>query len=160
MHSPLGKSDHSVVSFKFHCYLDFTEAKESYAYAKDAYVSMRNELENSKWLWTYTALNGQTTIDDKWLSLKSKLTELKETFVAKQSISGKPSWKDKGCFPINKHTQKAIKHKNRTYRARIRSTVLNASESSRLEYTKARNKVRTNGTSSQTRIRKRYRSAS
>ena len=37
-HSPLGKSDHSVVSFKFHCYLDFTKAKASYAYAKDDYV--------------------------------------------------------------------------------------------------------------------------
>ena len=34
-HSPLGKSDHSVVSFKFHCYLDFTKAKETYAYAKE-----------------------------------------------------------------------------------------------------------------------------
>ena len=56
-HSPLGKSDHSVVSFKVHCYLDFTKAKESYAYAKGDYVSMRNELENSNWLRTYTTLN-------------------------------------------------------------------------------------------------------
>ena len=105
-HSPLGKSDHRVVSFKFHCYLDFTKAKESYAYAKGDYVSMRNELENSKWLRNYMALNEQTTIDDKWISLKSKLVELKEKFVPKQSIS---SWKNKGCFPINKRTQKAIK---------------------------------------------------
>ena len=91
---------------------------------------MRNELENSKWLGICTALNEQTTIDDKWLSLKSKLIELKEKFVPKQSIS---SWKNKGCFPINKRTQKAIKNKNRTYRAWVRSTVLNYSEPSGLE---------------------------
>ena len=111
--------------------------------AKGDYVSMRIEFENSKWLRTYTALNGRTTIDDKWLSLKSELSELKETFVTKLSISGKSFWMNKGCFPINKRTQEAIKNKNRTYRAWMRSTVLNYSESSRLEDTKARNKVRT-----------------
>ena len=142
-HSPLGKSEHSVVSFKVHCYLDFTKAKESYAYAKGDYVSMRNELENSTsyWLRTYTALDEQTSIGDKRLSLKSMLIKQKENFVPKQSTSGKPSWKNKGCFPINKRTQEAIKNKNKTYRAWMRSTVLIDSESSRLEYTKARNKV-------------------
>ena len=103
---------------------------------------MRNELENSDWLRTYTALNEQTSIEDKWLSLKSMLIKQKENFVSKQSASGKPSWKNKGCFPI-KRTQEAIKNKNKTYRAWMRSTVLIDSESSRLEYTKARNKVRT-----------------
>ena len=61
----MGKSDHSVVTFTFHCYLDFTKAKESYAYAKGDYVSMRNELENSNWLRTYTALNEQTSTENK-----------------------------------------------------------------------------------------------
>ena len=50
---------------------------KSYAYAKGDYVSMRNELENSNWLRTYTALNEQTSIEDKWLSLKSMLIEQK-----------------------------------------------------------------------------------
>ena len=29
-HAPLGKSDHSVITFKFHCYLDHTKEKESF----------------------------------------------------------------------------------------------------------------------------------
>ena len=65
--------------------LDFTKAKESYAYAKGDYVSMRKELENSNWLRTYTALIEQTSIEDKWLYLKSMLIEQKENFVLKQS---------------------------------------------------------------------------
>ena len=33
-HAPLGKSDHSVITFKFHCYLDYTKEKESFSYGK------------------------------------------------------------------------------------------------------------------------------
>ena len=47
------------------------------------------------------------------------------------------------CFPINKRTQEEIKNKNRSYRTWMRSIVFNDSESSRLEYTKARNRLRT-----------------
>ena len=32
--SPLGKSDHNVITFKFHCYLDYTKPKDRLAYEK------------------------------------------------------------------------------------------------------------------------------
>ena len=115
---------------------------------------MRNELENSNWFRTYTTLNDQTSIEGKWLSLKSMLIKQKENFVPKQSTSGKP-----GCFPINKRMQEVIKNKNKTYRAWMHSTVLIDSESSRLEYTKARHKVRTMVRRAKREFEKRYHSA-
>ena len=33
-HAPLGKSDHSVITFDFHCYLDFTTQKDKYSLNK------------------------------------------------------------------------------------------------------------------------------
>ena len=42
--APLGKSDHSVISFKFHSYLDYTKPKERYSYEKVDFQAMRNHL--------------------------------------------------------------------------------------------------------------------
>ena len=33
-HAPLGKSDHGVITFKYHCYLDYSQPKERYVYHK------------------------------------------------------------------------------------------------------------------------------
>ena len=43
-HAPLGKSDHIVITFKFNCYLDYSNPKERYVYVKADFHSMRNHL--------------------------------------------------------------------------------------------------------------------
>ena len=48
-HAPLWKSDHSVITFKFHCYLDYTKPKERYSYEKADYQGMRNYLILTNW---------------------------------------------------------------------------------------------------------------
>ena len=47
--APLGKSDHSVITFDFHCYLDYSAPKEIYCYNRGNYEDMRKELVNSDW---------------------------------------------------------------------------------------------------------------
>ena len=40
-YSPLGKSDHNLIAFNFHCYLDYSKPKEKFQYAKGDYDGMR-----------------------------------------------------------------------------------------------------------------------
>ena len=42
-HAPLGKSDHSVITFKFNCYLDYTKPKERYSYDKADFQARRQK---------------------------------------------------------------------------------------------------------------------
>ena len=44
--APLGKSDHTMISFDFHCYLDHSTPKISFQYQKGEYTGMRETLEN------------------------------------------------------------------------------------------------------------------
>ena len=52
-HAPLGKSDYSVITFKYHCYLDFTKPKKCYDYHKADFDAMISDLESSNWLETF-----------------------------------------------------------------------------------------------------------
>ena len=40
-HSPLGKSDHSVSTFNFNCYLDYSSDKDKFIYDKADYNAMQ-----------------------------------------------------------------------------------------------------------------------
>ena len=56
-HAPLGKSDHSVICFNYHCYLDYSKPKKRYFYNKADFGSMKNELLASKWVDKYIESN-------------------------------------------------------------------------------------------------------
>ena len=47
-HSSLDKSDHSVITFEFHSYVDCTKTKDKFAYDNGDYVAVRNNLANSR----------------------------------------------------------------------------------------------------------------
>ena len=98
---PLGKSDHCLVNFKYHCYLDYTKPKERYQFLKGDYTEMRTYLTKANWVEEYASLGDKSSVEDLWLSLKGKLTELRNKFVPKQEPGG-PSWKTKGNYPIKK----------------------------------------------------------
>ena len=48
-HSPLGKSEHRVITFNFNCYLDYTSDKDKFIYDKADYDAMRTDLLQSNW---------------------------------------------------------------------------------------------------------------
>ena len=69
-HAPLGKSDHSVISFIFHSYLDYTKPKERYSYEKADFQAMRNHIAETKWYEEYLILVCGRNKDELWNHLK------------------------------------------------------------------------------------------
>lgn len=139
--SPLGKSDHDVITFKFHCYLDYTKPKDHHAYEKGDYEGMRKELADTKWKEEYTTLANVNNIEELWRTINSRFQELRDKFVPTIKSSGTSSWKKLGEYPINKIIRDAIRKKHSTHRHWMRKNKQSIDDLPRLEYTKARNMV-------------------
>ena len=82
-HSPLGKSDHSVILFEYHCYLDFSKPKDVFSYSRGDYSAMRSHMASSDWAAKFLEQARTSTIDCMRRSLKKKFGELKIEFVPK-----------------------------------------------------------------------------
>ena len=54
--SPLVKSDHSLITFNFNCFLDYSKPKERYLYSKGDYDEMRKHLASSHWAQEYSGV--------------------------------------------------------------------------------------------------------
>ena len=143
-HSPLGKSDHSVILFDYHCYLDYSKPKETFIYNKGDYEAMRNDICNSDWIPSFLALigNGERCIEEAWDSLKSELHRLRSQFVPKFTSSGKPTWSERGTFPVSKSTREAIQLKKKYHRLWISELGKGDAAFARLRFSQARNKVK------------------
>ena len=142
-HPPLGKSDHSVIILNYHCYLDYSKPKETYIYSNGDYDAMREHLKESNWSSTFTEVieTKEKTCDELWNTLKSKLHYLRNQYTPKFKTSGKPTWSDKGTFPISRSTREAIQCKKKTYRQWMTSIKNGEDKNARLKYTRARNRV-------------------
>ena len=141
-HAPLWKSDHSVITFKFHWYLDYTKPKERYSYEKADYQGMRNNLILTNWADNVLTSECSNSVEDMWLSFKSKIYELRNRCVPKTTVTGKPSWNKKGRIPVGKPLQEAIRQKHARHRRWMSAKKKTNDKTARLEYTKARNKVK------------------
>ena len=131
-HAPLGKSDHCVITFKYHCY------------HKTDFNSLRRQLL-SNWTEKFMIQNQSKSVDGLWSPFKSEIHEIWNNFVPKQ-LSGISSWKTKGSVLIHQVLRDAIRNKSKLHRRWISpKNVLNVSgaENVRQAYTKARNKVKT-----------------
>ena len=142
---PLGKSDHDVLTFDFQCYVDYTKQKASFCYDKGKYSEMRESLANSGWVNEFINLaeKADTTTEQLWTSLKTKLSQLRKEFVPLTFPSSKPTWIDKGSIPIDKKTREAIHDKEKTHRLWISDKKKGLVETARSSYTRSRNKVKT-----------------
>ncbi len=142
---PLGKSDHDVLTFEFQCYIDFTQQKERFVFEKGDYKKMRDILNTSTdWFAEYEKLanKSQTTPEELWKSLKSKLQQLTKDCVPFVTPSDKPSWKDKGAIPIDRKARNAIRDKEKAHRKWMSALNSEVSDEARTNYTKARNNVK------------------
>ena len=83
-------------------------------------------------------------VEEAWNNLKTKLMELREKFVPKKIKLPKPSWNNKGSFPIDKSLQDAIRNKRATHCQWMSvnhcDTTTNVTS---LRYVRARNTVKT-----------------
>ena len=142
-HVPLGKSDHSVITFKFNCYLDYSKPKEQYMYENTDFEAMINHFAETGWEEEYIESGEDKTVEDFRGSLKFTLLGLRNQFVPKITTSGKPSWSEKGSFPVNKQLQEAIRQKHIQHRRWMSAKGRVDADAARLRYTGTRNKVKT-----------------
>ena len=138
--SPLGKSDHDVILFNYHAYLDETKPKTVRSYGKGDYLKMREELSQENWSLNFVQAHKESNIDDLWSHFKTKLHTLKEKFIPLSTHSRK-SW-GKGTFPLSQETRKLIKLKNKLHRKWMNSRTTECHQVAKEHYFKIRNKVK------------------
>ena len=141
-HAPLGKSDHDVVAFKFHCYIDYTKPKGRYVYDKADFEGMKNDLKQTRWKEIFVRSRNTNSIEELWTSLKSKLLDLRAKFVPKVTASAKPKWREKGSVPIDNALQLAIRNKKLHHRHWMKAKSESGANDARHAYRKANNKVK------------------
>ena len=135
--APLGKSDHSVISFRYNCYLDFAKPKERHNYKKADFAAMRDLLTRNGWVEQIISEGRSMTVDELWSKIKQTLDGLRNDFVPK-CTTGEPSWCKRNSVPIGKPLRDLIRRKQACHR-RWMST---QSADSRYEYNKVRNSVK------------------
>ena len=140
-HSPLGKSDHSVITFNYHCYLDYTKPKNYYNYRKADFNAMIDELESSNWLSTFMSEGKDKDPETLWASLKSKLLELRNKFVPTRTTRTGMDCVNKGSFPIDESVRKAIKEKHKLHRRWMKG-IRQGNQTLREAYTKSCRKAK------------------
>ena len=82
---------------------------------KADFQAMRSHLVETKWEEEFLGTANAKNCEDLWISLKSKIYDLRNKFVPKITTSGKPSRSKKGSVPINKNLKEAIRQKNSTH---------------------------------------------
>ena len=157
-YAPIGKSDHCVINFKYHWYLDYSQLKQRYVYYKTYFNLMRIQLALSNWTEKFMIQNQSKSVEELWNSFKSEIHEIRNKFVPKQ-LSRITSWKTKSSVTIYQVLPYTIRNKSKLHRRWISSkNVLNVShvENVRQAYTNSRNKVKWIVPKIKKRVRKKY----
>ena len=136
--APLGKSDHSVLSFSFNCYLEMKTAGNNFIYDKADYEAMRRELDASEWQEKFIQKANNTNVEESWKDLKANLLALRNKYVPRKQ---EEFWKNKGEFPASYELRRLIKHKRRAHRKWIKSRNKEYENKERKRYNKIRNQV-------------------
>ena len=78
-HAPLGKSDHCIFIFKYHCYLDHSQPKERCH--KTDFNSMRRQLVLTNSTKKFMIQIQSNSGDELWNSFQSEIHEIHNKFV-------------------------------------------------------------------------------
>lgn len=133
INSPLGKSDHSMIEFKYNAntYPNATSRK-IFLYDKGDYKNMRRELTQD---WKYSILS-KSGLEEKWCHLKDKLISLENKYVPVKIC--KNDVKRKNNIPLDPGTLEAIRKKHRCWQRYMETR---EPEKYRI-FTRQRNKVK------------------
>ena len=139
---PLGSSDHHVLSFKFHCYLDYATPVDRFNFHKGDYEAMRKELASHNWENEsgFSDTVGTTgRVEKMWQAFSSVMTPIIEKYVPKIKVGGKPK---KGDFPVAFELRDLIRAKKIAHRKWIRNLGMPKEDAHRKEFVQLRNKVK------------------
>lgn len=108
--SPLGKSDHAIISFDYLCYFNISnDNSEKYQYFKGDYISICKELDEENW----DILFNNKEVDEMWTIFKSKLFTSMDKHIPKKRPDNKffnpPLW-------MNRQTKSAVLKKRRAWK--------------------------------------------
>lgn len=140
-HAPLGKSDHSVISFIYNCYVDYGKPQQRFAYHKGDYHAMKEYLTASSWSEKFMQENAHLDVEKTWSVFKETMHILRDKFVPK--LDTQTAWKKKGKIPIPKTLREAIRKKKISHRKWITNRRrASTSDQDRKAFNKARNSVK------------------
>ena len=134
LESPLGKSDHSILTFNYKAYSERnTNLRKIFLYDKGNYVEMRTAITQA-WKDQNKSTN---EIEPKWGHFKEKINNLVDLYIPSKLI--KDQKEPMNCkAPYDKQTIKAVRKKHRCWQRYIETR---DPEKYRL-FTRQRNKVR------------------
>lgn len=138
--SPLGKSDHSTLTFTFDCYTQRKKNSRRYAFELGDYAKMQQHLQNTEWSKEIIGEIRQKSVEDMWKIFKGKMLDLRNRFIPVKEIDCQ-SWKEKGKIPIDKDLRNEIDQKRQLHRLWLRSTCPVEKARNRTNYITSRNRV-------------------
>ena len=110
--SPVGASDHKVLTFQFNCYCSYTQnSSKHFNYYKGDYESMRHELKID-----WTEMLGNSDVNIVLQNFTERIISTKEKFIPRSR-----PFPRKGTVPLCKNTVEAIKRKHRACTRFIKS---------------------------------------
>ena len=139
-HCPLGKSDHSVITFNYHCYMDYSKPKKIYNYRKADFAAMKADPDLIEWLRELMSEGRNCDTETLWSRIKSKILDMRKKYVPEKTINS-GTIDIKGDFPMDNKLRDAIEEKRNLHRRWIRKN-RRGDPTARAAYTKARNEVK------------------
>ena len=132
--SPLGKSDHSVLIFKYRCYAELVEKDTvKLLYDKTDYEGLNKEIKELD--WKSILPDDEKDINESWTKFHEKLSELEHKYVPKIKIRQN---KKHNMFPLDETAKTLVKKKH----IMSRNMMKNNTDETRRAYNKIRNKVK------------------
>ena len=139
-HCPLGKSDHSVITFNYHCYMDHSKPKKIHNYHKADFTAMKADPDLTDWKRALMREGRNFDSETLWSRIKSKILDIRKKYVPEKTInSGTIGFK--GDFPMDKKLRDAVEEKRNLHRRWIRNN-RRGDPSARDAYNKARKEVK------------------
>ena len=131
--SPLGKSDHLLIGFKFNCYLErINQSFHKYYYNKGDYQLLRQKLAID---WHHLLDPHMDNVDEQWKIFREVYDEAHSTCIPHKQIKLKQSpWQ----VPMDEAVVKKIKQKNRSWTRYMETR----SQEKLQEYKRFRNQTR------------------
>ena len=129
--NPIGKSDHSTISFTFHGHSKSNSTNLKRDYNKADYESMKAMLDINR-----EELLENKCVEEQWTLLSSKIDEAIEKYVPIKKVSN--NFSSKGNVPVSHKLKKLIRRKEKLWK-KFRIT---GNRPAHEDYKKVRNQVR------------------
>ena len=134
--SPLGKSDHCLICFNYHCYTQETNNTEKrYRLERGNYEQMKNDLKQD---WDSTFHN--MSANESWNYFKEKVHTSMTKNIPTQNISNHKKYKSN--INLSSKTKEKIKRKHRQWQRYKEVHDIRERESKWKEYCRTRNQVK------------------